>query len=192
LLEDVRRGSSAAAEALWNRYFPELVEMARKKLRDGPRGVADEEDVALSALDSFFTAARRGRFPDLADREDLWRLLLRMTARKVVDLKRREIRQRRGGGRVRHESALEGTPFESDFEALAHLASDTPTPEFAATMVEECRGLMEMLDAGLQKFALAKLQGYENREIAAQLECSVRTVERRLNLIRKKWERRSP
>jgi DNA-directed RNA polymerase specialized sigma24 family protein len=188
-LDDIRRGNSAAAEALWQRYFPELVRLAREKLGDVPRGAADEEDVALSAMDSFFDAAQQGRFPDLADRHDLWRLLLQMTARKVVDLKRRETRQRRGGGRVRHESAISETRLESDSGALARIVGDTPTPEFAAMMAEECRRLIEMLDANLQALALAKLQGYENREIAAQSDCSVRTVERRLHLIRRKWKK---
>jgi DNA-directed RNA polymerase specialized sigma24 family protein len=188
-LDDIRHGSSKAAEALWRRYFPELVRLAREKLGDAPRAVADEEDVALSAMDSFFAAAHKGRFPDLADRHDLWRLLLQMTARKAVDLKRRETRQRRGGGRVRHESALSETRLESDCGALARIVGDTPTPEFAAMMGEECQRLMEMLDADLQALALAKLQGYENREIAAQSDCSVRTVERRLHLIRRKWEK---
>jgi DNA-directed RNA polymerase specialized sigma24 family protein len=188
-LDDIRRGNSKAAEALWRRYFPELVRLARDKLGDAPRAVADEEDVALSAMDSFFDAAQRGRFPDLADRHDLWRLLLQMTVRKVVDLKRRETRQRRGGGRVRHVSALSETRSESDSGALARIVGDTPTPEFAAMMAEECRRLIEMLDVDLQALALAKLQGYENREIAAQSDCSVRTVERRLHLIRRKWEK---
>jgi DNA-directed RNA polymerase specialized sigma24 family protein len=68
--------------------------------------MADEEDVAASVLESLFRAAQKGRFPDLADRHDLWRLLLQMTARKAIDMKRRETRQRRGGGRVAGESAF--------------------------------------------------------------------------------------
>jgi hypothetical protein len=106
-LEDVRHGDSLAAQKLWERHFPELVRLARDKLGGTPRRVADEEDVALSAMDSFFQAAQAGRFPNLADRHELWRLLLRMTARKVVDLERYEARDRRGGGRVLGESALD-------------------------------------------------------------------------------------
>jgi DNA-directed RNA polymerase specialized sigma24 family protein len=40
--------------------------------------------------------------------------------------------------------------------------------------------------------ATAKLEGYTNDEIAEQLGCSQRTVERRLHLIRKKWEQEGP
>jgi hypothetical protein len=58
-------------------------------------GMADEQHVAASVMEGLFRAAQQGRFSDLAGRGDLWRLLMRMTACKVVDLKRREGRQRR-------------------------------------------------------------------------------------------------
>ena len=46
----LKAGESAAAGRLWERYFERLVGLARIQLRGTPRGVADEEDVALSAL----------------------------------------------------------------------------------------------------------------------------------------------
>ena len=181
---ELEQGNSAAAEALWNRYFPELVRLAREKLRGVPGRMADEEDIALSVMDSFFGAAQEKRLPDMADRKDLWRLLLWITANKVIDLKRRETRQRRGGGRVHNES---------DGAALAQAISDTPTPEFAAMMAEECRNLLEKLrDPQLQELAVAKMQGYTNQEIADRLGCKLRSVERQLHLIRKIWEQEQP
>jgi RNA polymerase sigma factor (sigma-70 family) len=155
--------------------------------------VADEEDVAASVMESLFRAAEKGRFPNLADRDDLWRLLLRMTARKVVDLKRREARQRRGGGRVKGESALGKGGAPDDPAALAEVIGDAPTPEFAAMMIEQCQGLLARLaDPELEALASAKLEGYTNDEVAERLGCSVRTVERRLHLIRKKWQQEQP
>ena len=77
-------GDPAAAQRLWERYFRRLVGLARTKLRGAPRRAADEEDVALSAFVSFFRGAARGRFPRLEDREDLWRLLVVITARKAL------------------------------------------------------------------------------------------------------------
>lgn len=52
-------------------------------------GVADGEDVAISVMESFFRAAKNGRFPDLNDRDGIWRLLSTMTRRKVIDLIRK-------------------------------------------------------------------------------------------------------
>ena len=74
-IDEVKQGNSSAAERIWAQCFPQLVLFARDRLRGLPRRAADEEDVALSAMDSFFRAAERGRFPDLADRDGLWRLL---------------------------------------------------------------------------------------------------------------------
>ena len=59
----LRAGDPSAAQQLWQRYFQRLVGLARQKLRDVPRRVADEEDVALSAFDSFCRNAEQGRFP---------------------------------------------------------------------------------------------------------------------------------
>ena len=46
------------------------------------RRAADEEDVALSAFDSFCRGAEQGRFPQLDGRDDLWHLLVVITVRK--------------------------------------------------------------------------------------------------------------
>jgi len=76
----VEQGDSQAAQLLFERFFPELVRLARKQLLATRRGLADEEDMALSAMDSFFHAAQLGRFPNVADRQELLRLLFEMTA----------------------------------------------------------------------------------------------------------------
>ena len=75
----LRAGDAAAARPLWDKYFHRLVALARARLRSAPRRAADEEDVALSAFDSFCRNAEAGRFPDLTDRDSLWRLLAAFT-----------------------------------------------------------------------------------------------------------------
>src|SRR5262245_37376968 len=95
-IDQLRAGDRAAAQHLWQGYFHLLVDLARQKLRRAPRGMADEEDVALSALDSFFRGAVRGRYPQLSDSDDLWNLLLVITERKAVDLMNHERREKRG------------------------------------------------------------------------------------------------
>ena len=93
----LQAGDQAAAQPLWERYFRRLVGLARKKLQGAARRVADEEDVALSAFDSFCRHASEGRFPQLNDRDNLWQLLVVMTARKAHHLVRHERQQKRGG-----------------------------------------------------------------------------------------------
>jgi DNA-directed RNA polymerase specialized sigma24 family protein len=182
-----KAGESVAVRALWHRYFQRLVCLARQKLVGTSRRAADEEDVALSAFASFCRAAEEGRFPDLAGRDDLWRLLMRLTARKAVDQARREGAAKRGGGRVHGKSVMaQGDPSWAE-DGLAEVIGETPTPEFAAMMAEECSRLLGQLDDDLRAVAVAKMEDYSNQEIAVKLDCSVATIERRLRLIRSLW-----
>ncbi len=180
----LRHGQGDAVRFIWERYFPRLVEHARLTLGTDVRRAADEEDVALSAMERFCRAAQEGRYPDLADRHELWRLLLRITTRRVLDLARRERRQRRGGGAQRETAMAE----EGEIASLSSVTGDEPGPAFAAEMAETCRCLLTCLpDDDLQTLAVTKLEGYANKEIAELLGCSLRTVERRLQLIRDLW-----
>jgi DNA-directed RNA polymerase specialized sigma24 family protein len=192
-IRQLKAGDQAAAQPLWAGYFQRLVGLARKKLQGTPRRAADEEDVALSAFDSFCRAAEQGRFPQLHDRRDLWQLLVLLTARKACDLVQSERRQKRGGGAVLDEAALPGPSGSSTGEAgLAQVIGAEPTPAFAAQVADECRRLLDQLgDAQLRAVALGKLEGYTNEEIAAQLGCGLRTVERKLDRIRSIWAQES-
>src|SRR5262245_5580941 len=87
-LGDLKRGGDAASQLLWERYCRRLVGLARTQLRGAPRGVADEEDAALDAFNSFLAGVARGRFPQLHDRDDLWRLLVVLTIRKAAGQRR--------------------------------------------------------------------------------------------------------
>jgi DNA-directed RNA polymerase specialized sigma24 family protein len=189
-IDRLKAGDPDAAQKLWERYFRRLVGLAKKKLRAAPRRAADEEDVALSAFDSFCRGAELDRFPQLHDRLDLWQLLVLLTARKAVDLAQHERRQKRGGGGVLDEAALPGPAGSSAREApLEQIEGPEPTPAFAAQLAEEYSRLLERLDSPeLRTVAMRKVEGYGNEEIAAQLGCGVRTVERRLRLIRSIWE----
>jgi DNA-directed RNA polymerase specialized sigma24 family protein len=192
-IDRLKAGEPDAAQKLWERYFRRLVGLARKKLRAAPRRAADEEDVALSAFDSFCRGAEQDRFPQLHDRLDLWQLLVLLTARKAIDLAQHERRQKRGGGAVLDEAALSCRADASSQEvALEQFEGREPTPSFAAQMAEECRRLLERLGSPeLRSVALLKAEGYSNEEIAAQLGCGLRTVERRLHLIRSIWEQKA-
>ena len=179
----------AAARGLWERYFGRLVGLARAKLRTAPRGPADEEDVALSAFESFLRGAVAGRYPDLGDRDELWRLLVAITARKASNARRDQARHKRGGRRVIGDAALAGGGADGGGEdPLAKVVDDALTPEFAAIMNEQCRCLLGSLgDDSLRVVALMKLDGHLNEEIARTLDCGLRTVERKLDVIRKRW-----
>jgi RNA polymerase sigma factor (sigma-70 family) len=178
---ELQAGDPEAAQPLWERYFRHLVDLARRKLTNARPGVGDEEDVALSAFDSFCRGLKRGRFPKLQDRDNLWKLLVVLTARKACHLIRDEKRIKRGGGK------------KARADELNQAAATDPTPEFAAELAENCQRLLDLLgDNDLRAVALRKMEGWTTEEIAAHLDCAPRTVERKLRLIRGLWENECP
>ena len=190
-LEGVREGNDADVQKLWDRYFQRLVRLASARLPGHVRRMSDEEDLALSAFHSFCDRVGRGQFPQLVDRDDLWRLLVTITTRKVVDWVRHQTRQKRGGGQVVGESAIM-TGEEID-EGMAVLLSREPTPEVAAQFAEDYERLLAKLENPMLKsIALRKLEGHTTDEIAEELGTSRRTVDRKLHLIRLIWQEELP
>ena len=185
-IDDIKTGDSMAAQQIWKRYYERLVAMARQRLRGADNPMTDEEDVAISVFESFYRAAENGRFPDLSGRDDLWRLLLRMAARKIIDQRRRGQTVRRGG-----EATIQpivGQTADGD-EAIIQIIGDEPSPDMVLMMTESCDELLAHLgEQNLRDIAVAKMEGYSNAEIAERFDCSERTIERRLHLIREKCQ----
>lgn len=185
-------GDPEAIERVWRDYFEKLVRFARGRLPAGSRRIADEEDVALSAMHSFCRlAAERRLYDGVRDRDALWRLLVRFTARKAARQRRRGTALKRGAGEVRGESVF-ARPGGDDLDAgIEEVLGREPTPEFAEEVAEDCNRLLAELDDDvLRRIAILKLEGYLNQEIAEQLGCVTRSVERKLERIRSKWSRR--
>ena len=186
-IEALKGGDEPAAANVWNHYFERLVAVACQKLRSAPRRAADEEDVVAKAFESFFCRVQQGQFPQLQDRQDLWHLLVKITERKAINQLRDQGRRKRGGGRVRGESALLGKDAPDEVGGLNQVIGAEPSPEFAAIMAEALDQLLGALAPDLRTIALSKLEGYTNDEIATRIGRSVPTVERRLRLIRQAW-----
>lgn len=183
-IQQLKAGRSSAVQKIWEGYFERMVRLARRRLADAPRAASDEEDVALSAFDSFCRGAQAGRFPQLVDRDALWPLLVAITSHKLIDLRRRESRQKRGGDWQRVESSDPENPVA----ALDELVSREPTPEFACLMAEEFRRLLDALgDQTLRSIAVWRLEGESIEEIADRLQCAPRTILRKLDRIRTLW-----
>ena len=186
----LKNGERAAVQRLWEAYFRRLVGLVRARLRSAPRSMAaDEEDVALSAFHSFCDRVGRGQFPELATRDELWRLLVVITTRKALAVARQRACQKRGGGKVVGESALL-LGADAGEEGLARFLGREPSPELAAQLAEDYRRMMEALgNHSLRTVALMRLEGHSAGEIGRGLGISPRSVERKLQLIRVVWER---
>ena len=176
-----------AARLVWGRYFQELLVLARNHLSARIRSREDEEDVLQSMYKSFCIRQRRGDF-DLANRDELWNLLVRITLRKARNTANRHLQGKRDVRREDAEAA--DRPGEEPLGTiLDQIDSDGPTPAEAALLNEALERRFQMLkDPDLRQIALWKLEGYTNPEIATKLDCTVRTVERKLERIRTYWE----
>ena len=185
-LDRLKAGDETAEQKLWQAYGERLANLALKHLRSDQRRAVNEEDVALSAFNSFFVGVRRGRFLRLEDRNDLWQVLVMLTRRKAVNQRKHDLRQKRGGGRVRGESAFDGDSTDGDI-GIGRIIDAEPTPAEAAQFVEEFMGRLAMLPKDLREVALLKLEGHTVKELATHFGCVPRTIERKLQLIRSTW-----
>ena len=188
-LGDLKAGGDSAAQHLWERYYHRLVHLARARLRSahGAGAIEDEEDAALSAFDSFCRGAVHGRYPQLGDRDDLWRLLVVITVRKVLGQLERRGARKRGGGKLAGESALIGADA-AEGGGLDRLIGREPSPELAALVIDEYRRLRDGLRTeALRQVLDLRLEGYTREEIAERLGCAERAVKRKLEVIREAW-----
>ena len=182
------RGDDEAAADLWQYCFPKLLAYSRRKLPEQLRKVLDEEDVALSAFKSFCLGAARGNLGDIASRDELWRLLYCIAARKAQGYVRHQTRQKRGGGKVSGESIFKAAGTNDDPAGIEQIADPSETPAKMAQFANDCEKLFEMLDDEmLQTIALLRIEGYSVDEISKRVGCARRSVERRLQLIRRIW-----
>jgi RNA polymerase sigma factor (sigma-70 family) len=178
-------GDPAGADELWKRYFPRVTALARRTLAGRLQRSSDADDAAQSAFISFWQRVERGRMPAEPNRDGLWRLLATITVRKARKQLERERAAKRGGGRVIGEDQLaRGGAGESGWATLDELAGDLATHEFDL----HCAELLLTLDAEQRNIALLRLMGHGTEEIAEQLGCTRRKVQRKLELVRLRWE----
>ena len=174
-----------AARLIWRRYFRDLLELARNNLNRRIRRREDEEDVLQSMYKSFCLRQQRGEF-DLAGRDALWKLLVTITLRKARNAAKKQMRDKRDI--AREQTIADRDEAESAHWALEQMDAAGPSPAEAAVLNEALERRLEALaDPELRQIALWRLEGYTNREIADRLDCTERSVERRLERIRSKW-----
>jgi hypothetical protein len=196
LVEQMRSSDPATREAaarqIWQRHFPRLLTLACQHLDQRLKRRTDEQDVLQSMYASFCFRQQRGDF-SMDDRSDLWRLLVTMTLNKTRKAAEKQRSQRRDYRREANVGGAAGAGENDSFtddEALAQMEDSSPSPAEAAELTEELERRMKALPEALQQIALWKLEGYSNEDIAGpdKLKCTVRTVERKLRLIRELWE----
>lgn len=175
----LKSGDETAAAAIWERFFLRLRDYARNKLGPTARRAVDEEDLALSALHALCVGAKDGRFQQLANRDDIWQILMMIAARKASNARRRS--------HLRHEITQSDAAVNADLRGLAELIDENTSVELFDSLNIHCEELLARLDERLRHVALLKLSGHTNEEIAVLRQRGVSTIERYLQLIRKIW-----
>jgi RNA polymerase sigma factor (sigma-70 family) len=184
LRSDDPRERDEAARLVWEHYFRDLVALAHRNLGRRIRHKVDAEDVLQSVYASVCRRQQRGDF-ELYDRDDFWKLLVTVTLNKARNAAKSLRRAKRD---VDREVALPPIAGESDEGAGWQLEAAGPTPDETVALAEALEQRVRSLDDSLlMQVALKKLEGLTNREIAEELDYTERTIERKLNAIRKKW-----
>ena len=181
----------------------ELAKAARKKIRGWPMAGGDEHDIAMSAMRTFVRRDKELKIADLHESKDLLHMLLWITARKVADKRRQQLRPKHGGGRLLGSDAMELNEGHLQKKPVGESRQkkrsqnrrpepesekDLPAdPDLTQELNAECLRLLDLLDKDHRDVALLKLQGYSNDEIKQKLGWSKAWVERKLRSIRECW-----
>lgn len=176
-------GDAQAADQLWQHVSARVQAFARHNLDVTTRRRYDEHDAANSAFHSLCRGLADGRL-EAENRDAFWGLLAVITSRKISAQRRFFERQKRGGGVTRGESGFAGLG-DSGINAIA---GDDRTPDVLAEISESCSQLLGALpDETMRTIVLLKFQGATNGEVASELNCTRRTIERKLERIRRIW-----
>ncbi len=186
-IEELRDGDSPVHPEVWRRYFAKLAHFVDYGFPKSSVRAMDGEDVASAVLETVCRKVADGSFPELRVRSDLWNVLLTVAKRKLVNQTRLETRQKRGGGRVLLETDI--GVFQSSVFSMDEIADKEPTLDSAIALHDTCNYLIEVVlrEEKTKDVARLKLEGMTNAEIAAQMGITIRTVERKIKLIRSLW-----
>jgi RNA polymerase sigma factor (sigma-70 family) len=164
LVKRLGEGDDSAATAVFEKYFKRMVRLAHRRQAPNLRARFDAEDIAQSALRTFFGRAREGQF-EVTCADDLWSLLATITLRKLSFQTRKHRSKKRTVTR-------EITP---DSNGRAD-AIELTAPDAAALLVEQLDVLLKKLPQQYRKMVLLRVKGFSVPEVAEMVDCCERTV----------------
>lgn len=180
----LRQGDDAVCMEFWSQFGPALEGMARKQLSDRLQRRVGADDIVQSACRTFFRRMSAGQF-ELEDSDALWRLMCALTLTKARRAARDQSRLKRG---MQNEVYIDAARSQ-DGDSAKHDLPDqaTSNPVSAALFADELNHLLEKLSPQECQVLEMKLANHTVEEIAAQLQCSERTVRRVSSQIRERW-----
>jgi len=183
-VEHLRAGDPRAAGLLHDRYRAALLRSMRDRFPAAITATGDEDDLVQSVFCELWKSASAGKLNVVEDRQSFWWLLWTIARNKAVSRIRTTHAQKRGGQVVQF-SQVENS--QHDVEATVDLRS-LPA-DIVEEFVDQQERLFQLLEGAEREVASYKLEGYDHPAIASKLGVTVRTVERKVAIIRGKWLR---
>lgn len=176
-----------AARVIWDRFSSRLQILVRRHLDNRIRRREDEQDVLQSMYTSFYTGQIEGNTTP-GSRDELWKLLVRIALCKVVNTAQRHTAARRDVRRERAKTSEATDGFVFPQWMLEHVDRSQPTADEQFLVIDELERLLGVLSEEHRQIVLWKVDGFKNTEIAGMIGLTVRSVELKLQLIRKQLE----
>jgi DNA-directed RNA polymerase specialized sigma24 family protein len=182
-VSQMKAGDRSAARSLWGRFYGKLVRAATRRLGRNPDPSLGGEDVAQVAFANVCEGLLTGKYPQLENRDDLWRLLMASMVNRVTSHYRFINAQKR--------TVALNQPLEKiDEKSLLTLA----TPEAQAELKDLIEHLLETLDQDdptgeLREIALLYLQEHAASAIAKKMRRRKTNILQKIHLIRLMWEK---
>lgn len=174
LLRRFRAGSQDAATALYLRYAERLNRLAEREVSADLARRLDSDDIVQSVFRTFFRRAAGGQY-EVADREDLWKLLLVMALNKIRTNGSFHRAAKRSASKT---ISMDGEVAPQDLpknQQEAFQVLKLTVEEVVASLPEEHRDIV-----------WARIEGLEFDEIVHKTGRAKRTVERILQGFRQK------
>jgi RNA polymerase sigma-70 factor (ECF subfamily) len=176
LIRRLRSGDDEAAREVFDRYAARLLLLSRRRIGQRMNSRVDPEDVVQSVFRTFFARVKNDQF-DIAAKDDLFKLLVRITAHKTL----RQIAHHRAAKRDPKQETPQG---DDGHEMLMQVMADEPTPESIVTFMDQLEHFLSQLAPEDRQILELRLQGFSTEEIAKQLGSYDRKIRRVLERIR--------
>jgi RNA polymerase sigma-70 factor (ECF subfamily) len=181
LMARLRAGDQDAAAQIFQRFAGRLIALAHSRLDGAVRKKVDPEEIVQSVYMSFFVRFADGQFV-LDGWGSLWALLTVLTVRRCG----RQIEYFHAACRDVTRELSPGAFPDGAHPSWQMIARD-PSPQEAAVLTEVVEELMRALEEGPHRDIVSlSLQGHKPVEIAGEIGCTERTVQRVLRRV-KEW-----
>jgi RNA polymerase sigma-70 factor, ECF subfamily len=172
-----RSGDEQAARQLFDAYVDRLLALARRRISQRLASRVDPEDIVQSVFRTFFVRLKAGQY-QIADQDDLCKLLMRITVHKTL----RQVAFHRAAKR---NPGKEQGQQEDEGDRLRELLDREPTPAETVAFLDQLELFLSKLRPEERQVLEMRLQGYSNEDIMEKLNIKHdRTIRRLIERVR--------